>query len=261
MARYFLRFRHSDTGLTPVFLDFKKASDLSNVASPPAINELVSGSGGGGTYYFDYSPTFDIIFEVDGGAGIADVTIRYISDRIGPSDVFIDEPTSQVKTDVWDDSTVYGVGKKGKRVDDIGASGDTSAAASVFGKSLLYKESVRGDSAGTSDGSSVKQVFTRVGAPVGASVSADVAAVKGDTSSIPAMAVQLTRALGLMHENAVIDNTVFDGSNNLTAARMRLYNSKANALLAGGGGLVATYTITATYTGSNIQTYTVVIEP
>src|SRR6267154_1660360 len=256
MARYYLRFRHSDNALTPSFNYFKKSSDHSNVGSPPAISGPVSTDG---TYYFDYTPTFDIIFEVDGGAGIADETIRYIADRIGPSDVFIDEPTSQVKTDVWADNTGYSAGQKGKRVDDIGASGDTSATASVFGKSLLYKESVRGDSAGTSDGNSVKQNFTRLGAPAGASVSADIASIKSDSTNLPGMAVQLTRALGLMHENTVIDNTVFDGSNNLTAARMRLYNSKANALLAGGGGLVATYTVTATYTGSNIQTYTVVI--
>jgi hypothetical protein len=258
MARYYLRFRHSDNALTPTFTYFKKSSDHTDVGGPPAISGPIDGDG---TYYFDYTPTFDIIFEVDGGASIADETIRYISDRIGPSDIYIDEPVSQVKTDVWEDNTVYLAGQKGKHVSDIGLPGDNSAQSTVFGKTLAYKESIRGDGAGLNDGNSVKEVHDRIGAPVGASISADVAAVKADTAPIAGMATQLTRALGLMHENSVVDNTVFDGSNNLTAARMRIYNSKANAEAAGGAGLVATYTITATYIGSNIETYTVVLEP
>lgn len=71
----------------------------------------------------------------------------------------------------------------------------------------------------------------------------------------------MIRALGLMHENCVMDQTLFDGGNNLTNARLRLYNSKTNANLAGGTGLLATYTVTATYAGDNIQTYVVVLEP
>lgn len=258
MARYFLRFRHSDSALTPTFTYFKNAATLADISSPPAINGPVDADG---TYYFDYVPAVDVIFEVDGGAGISDETIRYISDTISPRDIFVDEAISQVKSDVWNDTTSYSAGKKGKRVDDIGAVADNSATSSLFGKSLLYKESIRGDSAGTSDANSVKDVFTRVGAPAGASVSADVASIKSDSTHIPTMATQLTRALGLMHENSVIDQTVFDGSNNLTAARMRTYDSKAHAQAAGATGLVATYTITATYTGSNVSTYNVVLEP
>lgn len=262
MARYFLRFRHSDNALTPVFTYFKNAATLADVSSPPAINGPILTDG---TYYFDYSPTFDIVYEVDGGSSITDVTIRYISDAISPRDIFVDEPTSQVVTDVWGDTSVWSAGKKGKRVDDIGASGDTSSTASVFGKTLLYKESIRGDTAGTSDANSVKQVYTRIGAPSGASISADIAALQTGVTAIgtstSGLGTQLTRALGLMHENAVIDQTVFDGSNNLTGARFRIYDSKTDALAAGGTGLVATYTIAATYTGTNIVTYTVVLEP
>lgn len=248
MARYFLRFRHSDTALTPAFTYWKNAATLVDVVSPPSISGPVFSDG---TYYFDYSPTFDIVYEVDGGAGIADETIRYISDTVSPRDVYVDEPTSQVVSDVWNDTTVYSAGKKGKRVDDIGAAADTSATSTVFGKSLLYKESIRGDSAGTSDANSVKDVYTRIGTPAGASVSADIASLQ----------TELLRALGLMHENAVLDNTTFNGGNKLTAGRLRIYNSKTNALAAGGTGLVATYTISATYVGSNVQTYTVVLEP
>ncbi len=68
----------------------------------------------------------------------------------------------------------------------------------------------------------------------------------------------MVRAMGLLHENSVLDNTTYDGNGKLTAGRLRIYNSKANAQAASGTGLVATYTIAATYSGINITTYTVV---
>jgi len=113
MARYFLRFRHSDTGLTPTYNFFKKASDLT-VVTPPAIGEV-----GSGTYYFDYSPTFDIVFEVDGGPSIPTEEVRYIADTISPKDVFVDEPTSQVKDDVWNDTVDRAALTKGDYVEKL----------------------------------------------------------------------------------------------------------------------------------------------
>lgn len=71
----------------------------------------------------------------------------------------------------------------------------------------------------------------------------------------------MARALGLMHENSLMDQTTFDGGNNLTGARLRLYDSKANANAGTGTGLLATYTVTATYAGDNLVTYRVVLEP
>lgn len=76
----------------------------------------------------------------------------------------------------------------------------------------------------------------------------------------------LRRMAGLMHENSVLDNTQHDGSNNLTSGRMRIYDSKANAdaaMMGGSGtnGLVATYSISATYTGGNLATYKVTKDP
>ena len=71
----------------------------------------------------------------------------------------------------------------------------------------------------------------------------------------------MRRAMGLMHENSVLDQTVFDGFNNLTAGRLRTYDSKANALAAGATGLIATYTITASFVGKNVTEYKVVLEP
>lgn len=115
MARYFIRFRHSDTGLTPTFLSFDKASDLTPVV-PPNIYEV-----SGGTYYFDYAPTFDIVWEVDGGASITVVEVRYISDTIGPRDAYLNEPISQVKDDVWNEliSGHQTAGSTGRLLNDV----------------------------------------------------------------------------------------------------------------------------------------------
>lgn len=115
MARYFIRFTHADTGLLPSFIYFKNAYDLSDVMSPPGINEIVA-AGAGGTYYFDYSPTFDIVYEIDGGVAVLDVHDRYISDTISPRDTWLDEPVSQVVTDVWSDNNAYTAGDKGAQL-------------------------------------------------------------------------------------------------------------------------------------------------
>lgn len=68
------------------------------------------------------------------------------------------------------------------------------------------------------------------------------------------LAAAITRVLGLVHENAFIDNTVFDAQSQLLTARLRIYDSKTNAQAATDGGaeatgLVATYTIEADYEG------------
>lgn len=125
-----------------------------------------------------------------------------------------------------------------------------------------------------------------IGTPAGASASADIAAIKSETALIQAKTTnlpaspanettgtaikaktdlipsdfsdQLSRMLGQLHENSVLDTTTFDTNNNMTSGRLRLYSSKANAEAAGGTGLLATYTITATYSGVQLATYTVV---
>lgn len=102
--------------------------------------------------------------------------------------------------------------------------------------------------------------YSRIGAPAGASISADIASVKTDTTNIGTISSNLLRALGLMHENSVLDQTVYNVSNKITSGRLRIYDSKTDALAAGATGLLATYTISATYVGENVQTYTVVKE-
>jgi hypothetical protein len=77
----------------------------------------------------------------------------------------------------------------------------------------------------------------------------------GDTTAggrLAAITTQLTRVLGLEHENAFIDNTIHDAFGQLTTSRIRIFDSKANANNATDGGaettgLIATYTMTAVY--------------
>lgn len=396
MARYFLKFRHSDTGLTPTFTTFKKVSDLSVVTPPTPVVEV-----GFGEYYFDYVPTFDITFEVDGGASIPTEEVRYIADTISPRDIYLDEPISQVKDDVWNDTVDRAVSTKGDFVEHVGINTDAVNAATVFGQ--IYKardvvlggtgfggtgvdvktakEAVMGvdarsltDVAGTgfvsgtdslkilsdvlddmkgagfstvtdslkvisdnvdtintatgaanvanavwddvvnrapgtkgdfvesiSAGLSQAQVATAVWDAATAShlvpgtfgvraasqaMTTDVTAardlIKGGfpgvdltqiggagftsaTMSLAASNAIMLRVAGMLHENSVLDGAQFDGNNNLTSARLRLYDSKANADAAVAipwpgvynTGKIAEYIIVATYTGSNLQTYEV----
>lgn len=64
----------------------------------------------------------------------------------------------------------------------------------------------------------------------------------------------LTRILGLTQENFYIDQTTFDTSNNLTASRVRIYSDAAS--VGTSSNVIATYLMTATYTGNNMETYT-----
>lgn len=71
-------------------------------------------------------------------------------------------------------------------------------------------------------------------------------------NSIDDLAARLIRILGLVHENAFIDNTTHDAYGSLTAARVRLFDSKEHVELATDGGsetlgLLAAYQIETTY--------------
>lgn len=87
VARYFLRFRHSDTGLEPQFTLFKRTDTMADYAptSIPSIMEV-----GAGVYYFQWAWAAktdpDIAFAVDGGPAIPPEEVRYISDVISVRD-------------------------------------------------------------------------------------------------------------------------------------------------------------------------------
>lgn len=82
----------------------------------------------------------------------------------------------------------------------------------------------------------------------------------GDLIEVSTFKHSIVRLLGLHHENTVIDQQVYDGDGNLTAARVRCYDSKANALAASSLGIVAIYSVAAIYVAGQLTKYTMVRE-
>ena len=265
-SKYFVKFRHSDTGLTPAFTYYKRTDTLADV-TPPPIFEL-----GNGTYYFDV--TFnsfsdpDIVFEIDGGTSIPTEEVRYISDTVSPKDYFLDEPVSQVVSDVWNDSVNRAAGTKGNFVQDIGTPAAASGDPNLFGAMLAARDSVKGT--GNID---LTGVDTKIGSPRNnllgaghvASVSDDIEnvrlGVQGVFNAIPSDLISrldvlhdsMVRILGLSKENTVLDNTDFDTRNNMLRYRLRIFASKADA--SAGSNPLVQYSVTINYVPntSNIQ--------
>lgn len=73
-------------------------------------------------------------------------------------------------------------------------------------------------------------------------------------SALSAVATSLARAIGLMQENYYLDQAVYSGSK-LTSGRLRTYSVAAS--VGTDSDVLATYTITATWDGSNLETYAV----
>jgi hypothetical protein len=117
-------------------------------------------------------------------------------------------------------------------------------------------------------------VFTTVASPEilyevdgGAGLPSDVRYVNGTISPREFAYLEtndtILRCLGLLHENSVMDSTTFTSSR-MTGARVRIYDSQANAAAASAvapsvydTGKLAQYLIAATYSGADLQKYTV----
>lgn len=73
----------------------------------------------------------------------------------------------------------------------------------------------------------------------------------------------LARVLGMLHENSVLDQTAYDSENNLTSARLRIYDTAAHAASAYNlgenddttPGKIAEYAITGSYIGGLLNSY------
>lgn len=78
---YWIKFGSADsrtnTGLTPTFVVFHSRS---TTLAPPGISEVITGTG---MYCFTYGATQGIVFQVDGGAGLA-TSDRYVSGALDP---------------------------------------------------------------------------------------------------------------------------------------------------------------------------------
>jgi hypothetical protein len=211
--RYFLDFRNSDTGLTPTFTFLQVTPGFGATTPASPAGGIVEKSNG--RYYFDWiwltKTDSDIVFQVDGGPSIPTEEVRYIKGTISPRDAFLDDPISDVPAAVWSDSATYGAGEKGLRVDQLGDPADLSTDPTLFGKTLLYKESIRGDTAGTSDGNDVEEVFDSV-----AAVATDLGDIQGvgfvtGDDSLKAISDKVD-AINIETDAASIANAVWDAS-------------------------------------------------
>lgn len=82
----------------------------------------------------------------------------------------------------------------------------------------------------------------------------------GEQINVTSEKTNIMRILGLLHENAVLDQTIYTAEGVLTGGRLRVYDSKANALLAGSTGLIYEYKITADISAGLTQKYSITRE-
>jgi hypothetical protein len=69
----------------------------------------------------------------------------------------------------------------------------------------------------------------------------------GETIEVNSDKTNLLRMLALNHENAVLDQQTYDAGRRLLTARLRGYDTQANAALAGATGLLFEWNVVSTY--------------
>lgn len=82
----------------------------------------------------------------------------------------------------------------------------------------------------------------------------------GELIEVSTTKTNILRIMGLHHENSVLDQQIYDADGNLLQARLRCYDSKANAVLGGNNGIRFIYTIAASYTNGALTRYAVTRE-
>lgn len=78
---------------------------------------------------------------------------------------------------------------------------------------------------------------------------------QGETIEVTETKTNILRLLGLVHENSIVDQQMWDSQGNLTSARVRSYDTKANAIAAGITGLRFIYSVNAQYSGGLLNKY------
>lgn len=116
------------------------------------------------------------------------------------------------------------------------------------------------------DGSLIDQLFnknsSKTYSPATDSLEAISDALTANGAATAALLAQmkadLSRVLGLLHRNAILDQQTYDSHGQLTSARLRVFDSPANVPSTPGGsetvGLLQQYSIAATYGGLNVVT-------
>jgi hypothetical protein len=82
----------------------------------------------------------------------------------------------------------------------------------------------------------------------------------GELIEVSTTKTNILRIMGLHHENSVLDQQQYDADGNMLQARLRCYDTKANATLGGNTGIRFIYTISASYTNGALTRYMVTRE-
>lgn len=97
---------------------------------------------------------------------------------------------------------------------------------------------------------------------MGSTISGMSSSVDNMITTVSGLSDGLLRALGMLHENSVLDRCVYTENNDLRSARLRVYDTKDHANGAAAvlpddfdTGKLAEYVIQASYTGANMSTY------
>lgn len=77
---------------------------------------------------------------------------------------------------------------------------------------------------------------------------------------VSATKTNIMRLLGLAYENSIIDQQAYNPQGQLVSARIRVYDSKATAALAGVAGLRFVYSVQADYNGPDLSSYKILRE-
>jgi hypothetical protein len=265
--RYLLDFGHAATG-TPTWVSYKRLDTLADLTQPTIV------ALGNGLYRFDvdwhidgdswpflYDP--DIVYEVGlSGSYLAGKLSMYDEGLVHQ---YINERNSWPTFPIPDGSYTIGLGQMiqavGGRVDQLKADilgYEQAGEGSAFGPTTLELAGGGTTEFGglvyDQDVNSLKYISEHLG---GGGVDLELRAM-------------VQRALGMLHENSVLDNTTYIGVN-LASGRLRLYDSAANATAARAAsqqvppveydtGLIARYAINAAYTGANLKDYVVTLE-
>lgn len=84
---------------------------------------------------------------------------------------------------------------------------------------------------------------------------------KIEVLDVDSMRTNILRILGLLHENTVVDQQTYNTNNQLLTARIRAYDSKTNADLAGATGLLFTWHANATFSGQHLTNFKITRDP
>ena len=82
-----------------------------------------------------------------------------------------------------------------------------------------------------------------------------------ETLDVNSVRTNVMRILGLVHDNSVVDQQTYNADRQMLSARIRNYDSKANADLAGVTGLLFTWNVVASYTGLNLSNFKITRDP